>query len=180
VILIDDDAYTQQQQRRPKIRKLRRDEISPADYPNGCDSDVDRAAWRSLRNSERADVSTIMEIFDVGWATAVATYAAAGHDVQEAIDTLLFEDEDDDAPSILVLGDIRDPEKAPAPEEPKASSSPNCVICLSPMDFGTKLATTKCGHVFCHGCISKWVEQRRICPVCRKPCAETDLCELYF
>lgn len=208
-IFIDDDAF-EQPQRRSKTRKVRRGGSAPSgasgiNYPDGCDSEMDRLTWSGFPEKDRAGVRNIMGIFDIGWSEATAAYASADRDVQVAIDTLLFEadisdsDSDDESHS-PVPDSILDPvlaepetkkeekkeeeEKAPAPAERRADgpSAPNCVVCLGPLDFGgvVKLATTKCGHVFCRGCIIKWIEQRYACPVCRKPCGKADIRDLYF
>lgn len=48
-----------------------------------------------------------------------------------------------------------------------------CSVCLSL--FNTPLRT-KCGHVFCGGCIRGWIgEEGRGCPACRAPVVEEEL-----
>ena len=41
----------------------------------------------------------------------------------------------------------------------------NCAICLENKKLNIKL---KCGHIFCKGCIKKWlIEKSNTCPNCR-------------
>lgn len=44
-----------------------------------------------------------------------------------------------------------------------------CVFCLEPMYF-TNSAFTDCDHIFHSKCIADWLYQRRVCPICDKPC----------
>ena len=44
------------------------------------------------------------------------------------------------------------------PAAPRPAISSECTICLSTM---TQPATTRCGHLFCHVCISDWVKKQK-------------------
>ena len=40
-----------------------------------------------------------------------------------------------------------------------------CRICLS--KFGYRTSELPCGHIYCKGCIDKWLSTQHTCPVCR-------------
>ena len=40
-----------------------------------------------------------------------------------------------------------------------------CVICQSGFEIG---ALTKCGHLFCFGCLQIWLKDHHSCPVCKE------------
>ncbi|KAF8047111.1 hypothetical protein N665_3202s0006 [Sinapis alba] len=66
--------------------------------------------------------------------------------------------------------------KAPAPpppEEPKFS----CPICLCPF---TEEMSTKCGHIFCKGCIKMAVSKQGKCPTCRKKVTAKELIRVFL
>ena len=39
-----------------------------------------------------------------------------------------------------------------------------CVICMAD---STTLSVTKCGHVYCQGCLRDWLQQKADCPLCK-------------
>lgn len=41
-----------------------------------------------------------------------------------------------------------------------------CPICQDTIMHATEARKTKCGHIFCGGCIRTWLEQSKKCPVC--------------
>ncbi|CAH8359477.1 unnamed protein product [Eruca vesicaria subsp. sativa] len=68
--------------------------------------------------------------------------------------------------------------KAPAsaplpPEEPKFS----CPICMCPF---TEEMTTKCGHIFCKGCIKMAISKQGKCPTCRKKVTARELIRVFL
>jgi hypothetical protein len=42
----------------------------------------------------------------------------------------------------------------------------SCSICL---EDAVKPHELKCQHIFCHDCISAWLQNNRECPICRAP-----------
>lgn len=69
----------------------------------------------------------------------------------------------------------------PAPVSPDAQK-PSCPVCLEGFNRapGTEMTSTPCGHVFCHKCITEWVQaavpsgkgkganKSATCPTCTK------------
>jgi hypothetical protein len=50
-----------------------------------------------------------------------------------------------------------------------------CSICYSVLN--KEKTTTKCGHVYCKECITKWLKDHDTCPVCRQPQSQPQLLE---
>ena len=55
-----------------------------------------------------------------------------------------------------------------------------CAICLDVREWGTEidtkmLATTSCNHTFHIGCLTKWIKQNNICPLCKHENPHTEL-----
>ena len=48
-----------------------------------------------------------------------------------------------------------------------------CAICLSDQKIGQMATRMPCGHLFCGGCLVRWLEKSNTCPVCRYE-VETD------
>jgi len=48
-----------------------------------------------------------------------------------------------------------------------AGAANTCSICLSTLCINDEAATLKCGHVFHHRCIMKWLNRAPTCPNCR-------------
>ncbi|KAH7825657.1 uncharacterized protein MONOS_17419 [Monocercomonoides exilis] len=45
----------------------------------------------------------------------------------------------------------------------------DCAICLTPFtEHSHQPFALKCGHIFGHCCISKWAEEKKLCPKCRR------------
>jgi len=42
-----------------------------------------------------------------------------------------------------------------------------CAICLEPVPTAPR--ALPCRHVFCRGCITRWLERNQDCPLCKKP-----------
>ena len=43
----------------------------------------------------------------------------------------------------------------------------DCCICLCPCEAGDTLITLTCAHVFHKECGSRWLKEKRKCPVCQ-------------
>lgn len=64
--------------------------------------------------------------------------------------------------------------KAAAPVvEPKF----NCPICMCPF---TEEVSTKCGHIFCKGCVKNAISLQAKCPTCRKKVTAKDLIRVFL
>lgn len=50
----------------------------------------------------------------------------------------------------------------------RKSPAPNCVICLDPIPQNTKCFAYSCLHAFCYGCLTKWMECKNDCPLCKR------------
>ncbi|CAN7025530.1 hypothetical protein IGI04_024616 [Brassica rapa subsp. trilocularis] len=61
----------------------------------------------------------------------------------------------------------------PPPEEPKFS----CPICMCPF---TEETSTKCGHIFCKGCIKTAISRQAKCPTCRKRVTVKELIRVFL
>ncbi|KAJ0253040.1 putative RING zinc finger [Hirschfeldia incana] len=61
----------------------------------------------------------------------------------------------------------------PLPEEPKFS----CPICMCPF---TEEMSTKCGHIFCKGCIKMAISRQNKCPTCRKKVTAKELIRVFL
>lgn len=69
-----------------------------------------------------------------------------------------MEPEFDDDENLELLGDA-----APIPDD-----SPNCSVCLSPIDNTVNTKTTdRCQHTFHRECLDRWLETHNTCPECR-------------
>lgn len=47
-----------------------------------------------------------------------------------------------------------------------------CAVCLEEMEEGKTVARLRCGHAFDKSCISRWLERKMQCPVCRSDVEE--------
>ncbi|CAN8265636.1 unnamed protein product [Cochlearia groenlandica] len=61
----------------------------------------------------------------------------------------------------------------PPPEEPKFT----CPICICPF---TEEMSTKCGHIFCKGCIKMAITRQGKCPTCRKKVTAKELIRVFL
>ncbi|GIX95877.1 hypothetical protein CDAR_376961 [Caerostris darwini] len=50
---------------------------------------------------------------------------------------------------------------------PKRRRTLHCPICLEELSLSV-FATTVCRHQFCKLCMRRWIENQKVCPVCRK------------
>ena len=75
--------------------------------------------------------------------------------LDEFVDSTLGEEEPVSNPAKLKLGQ-------PSGETIAAK----CVICFE--DETTSPVTLRCGHTFCHGCLTRWFEDHNTCPTCRE------------
>ncbi|ESQ32436.1 hypothetical protein EUTSA_v10004921mg [Eutrema salsugineum] len=65
------------------------------------------------------------------------------------------------------------PPPPPPPEEPKFT----CPICMCPF---TEEMSTKCGHIFCKGCIKMAISRQGKCPTCRKKVTAKELIRVFL
>ncbi|CAH2242948.1 jg14516 [Pararge aegeria aegeria] len=54
-----------------------------------------------------------------------------------------------------------------------------CTICSDLVNQADNLIVTKCGHIFHHNCLSKWIERSKSCPQCRNKVTESGLYRLF-
>ncbi|XP_001649912.2 E3 ubiquitin-protein ligase RNF4 [Aedes aegypti] len=66
------------------------------------------------------------------------------------------------------------PSSAPA----SASEGISCPICFDPV-FQGPAASTICGHLYCHECITVEIKVRPKCPMCSRPLQEADIIQLF-
>jgi SNF2 family DNA or RNA helicase len=59
----------------------------------------------------------------------------------------------------------------------EADGVPECPVCLA--DPAEAPVLTACAHLMCQGCIKSCIAQESLCPVCREPCSEQELVQLY-
>ncbi|EIJ93562.1 uncharacterized protein NEPG_01904 [Nematocida parisii ERTm1] len=52
----------------------------------------------------------------------------------------------------------------------------DCSICMCEVEIPV---VTRCGHLFCWGCISGWGEKSSICPVCKTLCSLSTVIPIY-
>lgn len=57
--------------------------------------------------------------------------------------------------------------RKPIPEEALEDGECSCVICMNPVAQEHAM-TTPCNHVYHDQCLMRWLEERMICPTCRK------------
>lgn len=61
----------------------------------------------------------------------------------------------------------------------KPRSALGCSICFESF-CGREISATKCGHLFCSGCIKRAVDDRQKCPMCNAIAALTDLRPIFI
>lgn len=49
------------------------------------------------------------------------------------------------------------------------SSKTQCVICMDKMEAHQVFYTLQCGHCFHKDCLTRWLNTKKICPICKKP-----------
>ena len=49
-----------------------------------------------------------------------------------------------------------------------------CAICYAAYELGSYQAHMRCGHVFHSRCLTKWLQRKQTCPVCRAAAATCD------
>jgi hypothetical protein len=54
-----------------------------------------------------------------------------------------------------------------------------CSICLDLLELNNQLAVTKCGHLFHHSCVSRWVSLKSSCPYCRVALTSSQVTKAY-
>ncbi|KAJ8458525.1 hypothetical protein OPV22_031451 [Ensete ventricosum] len=50
----------------------------------------------------------------------------------------------------------------------------SCTICLEEFEEGMEVTRMPCMHVFHGGCLTRWLERSRLCPLCRHPLPPAD------
>ncbi|KAH6759706.1 hypothetical protein C2S52_009896 [Perilla frutescens var. hirtella] len=65
------------------------------------------------------------------------------------------------------------PPPPPPPKEPTFS----CPVCMGPL---VEEMTTKCGHIFCKGCIKAAISAQGKCPTCRRKTTVKDIIRVYL
>ncbi|KAL4571900.1 hypothetical protein LXL04_018667 [Taraxacum kok-saghyz] len=75
---------------------------------------------------------------------------------------------DESEPSVTVV-----PPPPPPPEPPTF----NCPVCMGPL---VEEVTTKCGHIFCKGCIKAAIAAQSKCPTCRRKVTNRELIRIYL
>ncbi|KAL3850416.1 hypothetical protein ACJIZ3_012298 [Penstemon smallii] len=68
---------------------------------------------------------------------------------------------------------IVSPSPAPPPKEPTFS----CPVCMGPL---VEEVSTKCGHIFCKGCIKAAIAAQSKCPTCRRKITMKDVIRIYL
>ncbi|XP_071738096.1 uncharacterized protein [Rutidosis leptorrhynchoides] len=68
---------------------------------------------------------------------------------------------------------------APPPPPPPPPPEPvfSCPACMGPIE---EEVTTKCGHIFCKGCIKSAISAQHKCPTCRRKLSNKDLIRVYL
>ena len=64
-------------------------------------------------------------------------------------------------------------------QDENAGQSINCPICLDSL-FKKKLASTICGHIYCHECIKEAIKITKKCPMCKKTLKATQIHPIYL
>ncbi|XP_010482119.1 PREDICTED: LON peptidase N-terminal domain and RING finger protein 3 [Camelina sativa] len=67
--------------------------------------------------------------------------------------------------------------KAPAPASPPEEPKFTCPICMCAF---TEEMSTKCGHIFCKGCIKTAISRQAKCPTCRKKVTAKELIRVFL
>jgi len=103
------------------------------------------------------------------------------------IDLTGDDDGDDDDIVVQAVRRRRAPGTGPAPAPAAEAEDPPrpdlktmgllCIICHDKMKDPV---ITKCGHLFCRGCVTEWLanidkQSKRVCPTCRKGATLRDL-----
>lgn len=52
---------------------------------------------------------------------------------------------------------------------PERNEKKSCTICLDEFSPESKIKTLPCFHIFHANCITKWLERKAECPICRTP-----------
>ena len=73
---------------------------------------------------------------------------------------------------------------APSPKRAKShepDEARDCLICLEPFAQSGEhqVSCLRCGHLFGHSCIVKWLKAKRWCPACQGQAKEKDVRKLF-
>ena len=52
--------------------------------------------------------------------------------------------------------------------EKNQNEKTDCAVCLEELKNGANVTKLKCGHLYCTGCIEKWLSSSITCPYCRQ------------
>ncbi|KAE8699554.1 TATA-binding protein-associated factor 2N-like isoform X1 [Hibiscus syriacus] len=63
------------------------------------------------------------------------------------------------------------------PQSPQKEPTFNCPICMGPL---TEEMSTRCGHIFCKGCIKAAIAFQPRCPTCRKKVTVRELIRVFL
>lgn len=47
-----------------------------------------------------------------------------------------------------------------------------CTICITAVEYGDRVPVLRCGHLFHAECLSEWILNKNLCPLCQGPVAE--------
>ncbi|KAA8550606.1 hypothetical protein F0562_002290 [Nyssa sinensis] len=74
---------------------------------------------------------------------------------------------------------VSPPMPPPPPPPPPPSKEPtfNCPVCMGPL---VEEMSTKCGHIFCKGCIKAAIASQNKCPTCRRKVTMKDTIRVYL
>lgn len=68
-------------------------------------------------------------------------------------------------------------DQPPPPPPPPQGTTFKCPVCLGQLEDAT---STKCGHIFCKGCLKAALAAQGKCPTCRKRSNMKDTIRIYF
>ena len=64
-----------------------------------------------------------------------------------------------------------------SPEPPKKPPQLDCPICMAAFE---EPMSTRCGHIFCRGCINSAIAAQGKCPTCRKKVTKNQLIRVFL
>ncbi|RWW35732.1 hypothetical protein BHE74_00059297 [Ensete ventricosum] len=106
----------------------------------------------------------------------VKTAFNSGNGIEMIVDVFLADFPSDEEPYLDVegveedgdLGDIPTSTDAVVKYECEGDiRDERCIICFEEFDEGVEMTRTPCKHAFHGGCLARWLESSRVCPLCR-------------